>query len=375
MKQQMNHQSLINALLLFTCLILIMACGENEAPSGQSQMPPLEVDVAKPLKKLIIDWDEYTGRFEALETVQVHARVTGHLRAIKFKDGQFVSKGDILFEIDPRPFQYEVQRANAQYALAEKEFERAKTLRASNAISEEDADRRAEELKISKAVLNEARLQLEFTQVVSPINGKISRDFVSVGNMVSENETILTRIVSVDPIHFYFEANQNQLMKYIRMDRAGERPGSDTTANPIFIKLPDETDFMHEGKMDFVDNIVDPGTGTMQGRAIVPNPDAIIYPGLFGRARLLGSGEYEAILLPAKSINTDQSRKFVYIIDQENKAQRAYIELGNLREDGNYVIKSGLKGDEMIVINGIQRIRFPDQPVTPIKISIDGSQQ
>ncbi len=340
----------------------LSACEKEPAATQQPQAA--EVDVALPIKKSIIDWDEYTGRFEAIETVQVRTRVTGQLNEIKFKDGQFVKKGDVLFIIDSRPFDYALQRANAQYSLAEKEYDRAGTLRASNAISEEDYDRRAEELKIARAAVNEARLDVEFTQVVSPINGKVSRYFVSVGNLVRENETILTRIVSVDPIHFYFEASQNQLMKYIRMDRSGERPGSDTTPNPVFIKLPDENEFIHEGKMDFVDNVVDESTGTMQGRAIVPNPGMVIYPGLFGRAKLLGSGEYEALLLPEKSINTDQSRKFVYVVNDENKAQRAYVQLGNLL-DGNYIIKSGLTGDERVVINGIQRIRMPEQPVTP----------
>lgn len=370
-----RHNKIISFVYPLVLIFSLTACEDKSLSAAQQQPSPPEVDVAQPLKKTITDWDEYTGRFEALETVQVRARVTGHLREIKFKDGQIVKKGDILFVIDPRPFQYAVQRADAQFALAKKELERAESLQANNVMSKEILDRRTEEFKISKTALDQARLELEFTRVVAPIDGKISRDFVSIGNLVRENETILTRIVSVDPIHFYFEANQNQHMKYVRMDRTGERPGSNTAANPIFIKLPDEDDFIHEGKMDFVDNIVDPSTGTMQGRAIVPNSDAIIYPGLFGRARLLGSGEYEAILLPAKSINTDQSRKFVYVVDQNNKAQRAYIELGNLRDDGNYVIKSGLNGNEKVVVNGIQRIRFPDQPVSPIEVSIDYKQQ
>lgn len=362
-----------NKLFLLVCALVLLtslsACDNNDQSTAQAPPPP-EVDVALPIKKSIIDWDEYTGRFEAMETVQVRARVTGHLNEIKFKDGQFVKKGDVLFVIDPRTFEYALQRANAQLSLAEKEFDRAGTLRASNAISQEDYDRRAEELKIARAAVNEARLEVEFTKVVAPINGKVSRYFVSVGNLVRENDTVLTRIVSVDPIHFYFEASQTQLMKYIRMDRSGERPGSDTTPNPLFIKLPDENDFVHEGKMDFVDNVVDPSTGTMQGRAIVPNPGMVIYPGLFGRAKLIGSGKYEALLLPEKAINTDQSRKFVYVVDDENKAQRAYIQLGNLL-DGNYVIKAGLKGDERVVISGIQRIRLPEQVVTPKQITIN----
>lgn len=365
--------SLRPTLISLSLLALLTACQQEQAVTNNSPPPPPEVDVAKPEKRMIIDWDEYTGRFEAVDMVQIQPRVTGHIKKTHFKDGQLVKKGDVLFTIDPRPFQYEVDRASAELALSEKEYARAEKLSLTNVMAKEEFDRRAEEVKVARADLNQAYLELEFTKVVSPIDGKVSRDFINVGNLVRANETILTRIVSVDPIQFYFEANQNQLMKYIRLDRAGKRPGSDTTPNPIFIKLPDEEEFVHEGKMDFVDNVVDPGTGTIQGRAIVDNPQSIIYPGLFGRAKLIGSGEYEALLIPEKAINTDQSKKFVYIVDAENKAKRVYIELGELLDDGHYVIKSGLNGNEDVVVSGVQRIRMPDQPVTPIKAETDAS--
>ena len=246
-------------------------------------------------------------------------------------------------------------------------------MRKTEAISQEEFDRRFQELKVAETALDDAKLNLAFTQVRAPVSGKVSRDFVNVGNLVRENETLLTRIVSVDPIHFYFEASQRMLLRYVRMDRAGKRPGSDRNPNPIFIKLQDEDDFIHAGQMDFVDNIVDPGTGTILGRALVPNPDAVIYPGLFGRARLIGSGEYEALLVPENAINTDQSRKYVYFVDDTNKVQRAYIQLGRIQEGGFYVVESGLKGNERVVVNGIQRIRSPEQTVTPVQTKLSTS--
>lgn len=349
--------------------ILLTACTQ-ESQQAPSQSEPAEVDVATPLKRMITDWDEYTGRFEALETVEVRARVTGHLKEVRFKDGQMVKKGDVLFVVDKRRFQYEEERARAQLALAEKEYARAEKLSNTNVMAMEAMDRRTEELRIARTNVNEARLALDFTEVTAPIDGKVSRDFINVGNLVRENETVLTRIVSVDPIHFYFEASQTQLLKYVRLDRAGKRPGSDTTANPIYIKLPDEDEFVHEGQMDFVDNVVDPETGTIQGRAVVSNPGAVIYPGLFGRAKLIGSGEYEALLVPEKAINTDQSRKFVFVVDDNNKAQRAYVETGTRLDDGFYVIKSGLDDNARVVVSGVQRIRTPEQAVTPNPVTL-----
>lgn len=355
--------SRIRIVLFLLLSYFLVSCDRS---SNTVVVPPAEVDVALPLVKNIVEWDEYTGRFQAIEEVDVRSRVTGYLNAIKFKDGQFVKKGDILFMIDPRPFQYALERAIAELELAKKQYDRALKLQKSSFISAEAIDQRYQEMQTATTRVDEAKLNLEFTQVTSPISGKISRYFVSVGNLIRMDDTILTRVVSFDPIHFYFETSQNDLLKYIRLDKAGKHPSSDTHPNKILIKLQDEKDFIHEGKMNFVDNMVDLGTGTILGRAIVPNPDGIIYPGFFGRARLIGSGEYQAILLPDKAINTDQTRKYVYVVDDHNKVQRVYVELGPLRDSGFYVIRSGLKGTEHVVISGIQRIRSPEQEVKPI---------
>lgn len=354
-------------LLTIVTSLFVTGCSETDAqPSAAaSAPPPAEVDVALPLKHTLTDWDEFTGRFEAINDVQLRARVTGYLVEKKFKDGQFVKKGDVLFVIDPRPFSYELQRVEAQHELAQKEWERAQNLRATRAISQEEADRRFQELQIAKASLNDARLQLGFTKVIAPIDGKMSDSFVDIGNMVEENDTVLTRIVSTNPVHFRFEGSQGDLLKYLRLDRAGQRPSSDSAPNPIYVKLMDEDKFYHQGQMHFVDNAVDSSTGTIQATAVVNNDAGIIYPGLFGRARLLGRANYEAVLVPENAINTDQDKKFVYIVNDADQIQRQYVTVGNLLDNDYIVINTGLTGEERVVVNGIQRIRQAEQVVSP----------
>ena len=356
------------ALITILC-ILASGCGQKAPDAGPP--PPAEVDVATPLKHMITEWDEFTGRFEAVARVDVRARVTGYLIEKLFRDGQMVKQGDVLFVIDPRPFEYEMKRAEAQFALAKKSYERATDLRKSQSVSQEILDQRFQEFQTAEATLNEARLNLEFTHVQAPIDGKISYGFVDTGNLVTANETVLTRIVTIDPIRFVFEGSQADVLKYTRLDRAGKRPSSDNTPNPIFIKLLDEDSYSHKGRMDFVDNIADPGTGTIVGRALVENKEGIIYPGYFGRAYLIGSSEYQAILLPERAVNTDQDKKFVYVVNQDNQAQRVYVTLGPVLDNGFVIIREGLGGDERVVVNGIQRIRLSQQPVTPVTTNLE----
>ncbi|BCZ97844.1 efflux RND transporter periplasmic adaptor subunit [Legionella pneumophila serogroup 1] len=360
--------ALILQLLAIIIIPALISCSsESNKPAGQILA---EVDVALPVKKKIVEWDEYTGRFQAVEEVDVRARVTGYLEAIKFKDGQTVKKGDVLFVIDQRPFKYALARAEAQYALAKAQYERAIKLQKEKFISAEVIDQRFQDVQVAETRVQEAKLNLEFTEIKAPISGKISRDFVSVGNLIRMNDTVLTKVVSIDPIYFYFETSQNDLLKYIRLERAGKRLSSEKEPTPVLIKLPDEKDYLHQGEVDFLDNVIDSGTGTILARALVPNPDNVIYPGLFARVKLVGSEEYEAILLPDKAINTDQARKFVYVVDNENKVKRVYVELGPLRESGFYIIRSGLKGDEKVIIHGIQRIHGPNQEVKPVVIEV-----
>lgn len=324
--------------------LLSSACTEttDTADAAPAPAPPPEVDVATPLKHQLTDWDEFTGRFEAINDVQLRARVTGYLVEKKFKDGQQVDKGDVLFVIDQRPFSYELQRIEAQHELAQKEWQRAQNLRETRAISQEEVDRRFQELQIAKATLDNARLQMQFTEVTAPIDGKVSDSYVDIGNMVEENETVLTRIVSTNPMHFRFEGSQGDLLKYLRLDRAGQRPSSDTAPNPIYIKLMDEDKFQHQGRMHFVDNAIDNSTGTIQATAEVNNDAGILYPGMFGRARLLGRSNYQAILVPERTINTDQDKKFIYLVDDNEQVQRRYVSVGNLLDNDYIVVSDGL---------------------------------
>jgi RND family efflux transporter MFP subunit len=355
-----------SALVLATLIsIAITGCSDTESNSTPKPTLLAEVDIAQPLSHKLTDWDEFTGRFEAINDVSLRARVTGYLVEKKFKDGQTVKKGDLLFVIDPRPFEYQLQRMQAEYALAEKEWTRANSLRQTRAIAQEEVDRRYQELQIAKASLNDAKLQLTFTEIRSPIDGKISDSYVDIGNLVEENGTLLTRIVSTNPMHFRFEGSQNDLLKYLRLDKAGQRPSSVRTPNPIYIKLIDEDKFYHQGKMHFVDNAVDESTGTIQATASVNNDAGLIYPGLFGRARLLGKSNYDALLVPESAINTDQDKKYVYIVDESDKIQRRYVQVGNLLDNNFIVVANGLEQKDHVVVNGIQRIRQSNQQVIP----------
>lgn len=361
------------SVVLLLLPILLTACGEDK-PSAAAPAQPPEVDVAAPLVHKITEWEDFTGTFEAVRRVDVRARVSGYLIEKKFRDGQVVKKGDVLYVIDPRSFEFEVQRTQAQYDAAKRSYDRAESLRNRQVVSEEEYDRRLQELETAQSALNVAKLNLGFTQVTAPVGGKISNDFIDIGNLVRENETILTRIVSIDPIHFVFEASQSSLLKYMRLDREGQRPSSDRAPNPIVIRLIDEQNYTHRGRMNFVDNIVDAGTGTIRGRALIENKNALIYPGLFGRARLLGRSNFEATLLPEKAINTDQDRKFVYVVNDEDKVKRKYIAPGSMLENGLVIIESGLEGNERVVVSGIQRIRSADQQVKPVETSLEWKQ-
>ena len=361
-------------------IFLLAACLQEEAEAPQQPQPAPEVTVATPLKKEIVEWDEYTGRFEAVERVEIRARVSGYLSEVQFLDGDLVEKGDTLFIIDQRPFRIAVDRAQAQYELAQKEFERSNQLRQSSAASQANLDRRAQELKVSKANLDQARLELSFTEIKAPIKGRIGQSNVDIGNLISGNgqdEEPMTTIVSTDSIHFYFEASEQQFLKYARLNKSGARPGSRDTPNPIYIKLQDEDKFTHVGSMDFVDNELDQGTGTIIGRAILENKTGFLAPGMFGRARLIGSGEYEAYLVPDSIIGTDQSRKFVMVVNADGKAEMRFVELGPLRDSGLRIITSGVSETDKVIINGLQRAR-PGTPVTTVDGNIeekDESQQ
>jgi len=332
------------------------------------------VTVAKPIEKEIVEWDEYTARLEAVNLVEVRPRVGGYLNEVRFLEGAMVQAGQVLFVIDPRPYEATLKRAEADVALAkarlelaQKRFSRSGNLVNQRAMSQEELDTRTAEvhqaeaaLAASVAAVDAARLDVEFTEVKAPVSGRVSRKVVTEGNLVNGGSgtqgTLLTTVVSLDPIHAYFEADERAYLKYTRLAQSGERPSSRDVRNPVRIALSDEDSFTHEGTMDFVDNRLDPNTGTIVGRALLPNHDGLLSPGMFVRLRLPGSGTYRALLLPDEAVLIDQAERFVWIIDDQNHAQYRKVMTGPLHE-GLRIVRSGLDPNDRVVVAGAQRLR------------------
>lgn len=395
-------------------MILIAGC--SNPPPAMTPPTTIDVKVAVPITHRIVEWDEYTARLEPIEFVEVRARVGGFLQSIHFKEGQIVKKGDLLCVIDPRPYTAELHRSEAELAeaqareteaksmlaqaeadkkeavaqeiLEQKRMKRAEQLLAEKAISKEDYDTRESALVQSsaavessgsriesaksaivaataaigtaEAAIESAKLNLTYTEVRSPVTGRVSKRIVTEGNLVSggtAESTLLTTIVSLDPIHCYFDADESAFLKYQRLAQSGKRGSSRDVKNPVFVALADEKpNFPHKGHMDFVDNRMDPNTGTMRGRAILRNTDLTLTPGLFARLRLPGSASYEAILIPDLSIGSDQSVKFVYVVEEDGTIRRQEVKIGPTVH-GLRVIREGLKGTEKIITQGTQRVR------------------
>ena len=336
--------------------------------------------VANPTVRNIVEWDEYTGRFRPIDNVEIRARVSGYLTEIAFENGQIVQEGDLLFRIDPRPFEAELAAAEAELASARAEVENARAeysrgrrLVEREAISQEAVDQRLRAqrqaeagLAAAEAGVVQAQLNLEFTEVRAPISGRISDDYVSEGNLIvggAQGGTLLTTVVSMSPIHFEFTASEAEYLKYTRLNQSGDRADLRGETNPVSLRLIDEDNFAHDGTISFVDNRLDPSTGTMRARAVFDNEDGVFAPGMFGRLRLAGSGEYDAILIPDSAVQTDQSEKFVWIADDADAAQRRRITLGPI-VDGLRVVRSGLAADDRVIVSGTQFV-MAGAPVAP----------
>ena len=371
-------------LLSLVLLLTLTACDGDKQQAAAPPPPP--VTVATPIQKTVTEWDEYVGRFEAVDSVDVRARVSGYIESIHFTDGQIVTKDQLLYVIDQRPFEIAVQQAEASLAqaqtlvqLTENEFQRAKPLVRKGTISQSTFDERLQavqgaraSVRVAEATLAAARLDLAYTEVHAPVSGRISRRLVSEGSLVtggSENATLLTNISSMDPIYFYFDIPESAYLKYTRLSQAGSRPSSREHPNTVSIALLDEQKFLHEGVMNFVGNVIDQNSGTISGRALLPNPDNLFIPGLFGKVRLPGSGAYEALLVPDTIIGSDQSQKFVMAVDDKSVAQFRPVTLGPIVE-GLRVIRTGIDPDDKLIINGLLRAR-PGAPVTPQESAID----
>jgi RND family efflux transporter MFP subunit len=356
-------------------VLMLASCGETPPPP-----PPPPVTVAKPVKQKVIDRDEYVGRFIAVDSVEIRARVSGYLDSIAFKDGQMVQKGELLFTIDRRPFQNAVDQAKgtlaqakANFAFAQADLERGQRLLADKTISLQVYEQRTQTLRIAEAsiasneaALRQAELDLEFTELRAPVTGRIGDRRVSVGNLVAggtTNTTLLATIVSIDPIRFEFTADEGALLRYERISQSARETGSRFASVPVKLKLLDEQDFIHEGKIDFVDNVIDQSSGTIRGRAVFPNPTGLFTPGMFGRIQVPASREYEALLVPDAAIGSEQIRKFVFVVDADNTVKQKFVTLGELH--GNLRVVKGVDENDNIIVNGLMRAR-PGVKVTPL---------
>lgn len=372
---QANRTAAILSTMTSLALVLA-ACDQPQATPPQPGPPP--VTVAKPVVKEIVEQDEFTGRFEAVASVEVRARVGGYLETVNFRDGSIVKDGDLLFVIDRRPYQAALAQAEASLAsararqdFARLELDRVERLTRTGATAERTLDERRQQslqaqadVAAAQAALQQAQLDLGFTEIRAPIGGRISRKLVTEGNLIRPNETLLTTIVALDPIHFYFDVDERSYLAYMRMSRDGTRPSGRDGAYDVLIALADERVPQIPGWTDFIENRLDAATGTMRGRAVVQNKDFFITPGTFGRIAIPGSGRYEAVLIPDEAIGADLDRRYVYVVADDGTVSQRVIRPGP-RHDGYRIVRQGLTGDESIIISGLQRVRLGGGRVTP----------
>ncbi len=356
----MQRTSLLPAL---AAGLLVTACGK--APSGRAPAPLPQVTVAKPLAERIIDWDDYVGQFRAVQSVDVRPRVSGYVVDVSFEDGQLVKKGQPLFTVDPRPFraalaqaQADADAAEAKLENARSELDRIRDLADKKLASKEQLDSREADLRTAKAQLEAAqaavegrRLDLGFTQISAPIDGRVSYRRVDVGNAVKADDTILTTIVSVDPIYFEFQGSEALYLKYKREDEHGR-----DASRAVRIRLQDETAPRWTGHLVFMDNTIDPSSGTIRGRALVDNPRGFLTPGMFGHMQLQASARHSALLLPDTAIATQGAERIVYVVGSDGLVATHTVELGPLH-DGLRVIRRGLEADDRVIVDGLQRAR------------------
>jgi RND family efflux transporter MFP subunit len=380
----MNRITIPRALALvivsLSLLTLLIAAGcSSDATAQVAAAAPSQVSVAQVVSRPIMEYDEFTGRIEAIERVELRPRVSGYIAAVQFAEGAEVRKGDVLFVIDPRPYDATLRRARAELAravsaraLAASERARATRLLELRALSQEEFDARSTSseqsvaaVQVAQAAVDSAALDLEFTRVRAPIAGIVGRAAITAGNVVKDGETLLATLVSIDPVYVQFQGDEQTFLKYATRTR---QSGKGPAQQPAWIGVADETGHPHEGRLVFMDNELDAATGTIRVRARLDNAERRFTPGMFARVRLAGSGEYEALLIKDSAVGVDQGRRYVYVVDRDNKVQYRAVKLGPVF-DGLRVVREGLSPGEAIVVNGLQRVR-PGAPVMPQAVAM-----
>ncbi len=365
----------LSTLLLGAAITIVVSACSSEAAPPHGTPPPPEVSVAQVLQRDVTQWNEVTGRVAAVETVELRPRVSGYIERVAYREGDEVRKGQLLFVIDPRPYraalaqaEANLERARSEARLARSQDARAQALVDAKAISREEFDTRKAAtaqgdatVRAAEAAVASARLDLQFTEVRSPIDGRAGRAMVTTGNLAQADGTLLTTVVSLDPVHVYFETDEQAFLR----DGAAAQ-------SRVRVGLADESGHPHAGIVDFVDNQVDAATGTIRARAVLPNPDRRFTPGLFARVQLEGGARTKALLIDDKAVLTDQDRKYVYVLGKGNQAMRKDVVLGRTI-DGLRVVASGLSAQDTVIVNGVQKVFFPGMPVVPKKVAMGGA--
>ncbi len=365
---------------LAATFVALAGCGGND----QHQMPPPDVNASPVVQKTVTRWDDYSGHVQAIEAAEIRPRVTGHLEAIHYPEGGLVEKGQLLFTIDSREYRAaaaaaaaDASRAEARVALANQELQRAEKLIVERAISQGELDQRrmeaqqaAADVLAARARAAQANLNVGFTRIAAPFAGRAGEAMVKPGNVVEPNQSILTTLVSVDPVYVTFVGDERAFLRYQEIVRAGNAASPRAGHTPVLVGLANEDGFPHEGEVDFVDNALNPETGTIRARAVVPNPDGRFTPGLFARVRLLGETLQNALLINEQAVLTDQDRRYVYVVGDKDSAERRDVTLGPPVE-GLRIVESGLKPGDRVIVNGMRKIFFPGQPVKPHTVPMD----
>lgn len=363
-------------LKLAVCCIplLLSSCSKPQQPAPQMS-GPMPVKVTSLAYSKVKEWDEFTGRFEASKRVEVQARVSGFVESVAYEDGQLVEKGQPLYELDKRPFEIELASARAQLSLAEKDFRRGKDLALNKSISEGEVDATLQRLQVAQANVDRAALNLEFATVTAPISGRIDRTYIDAGNLITGGNVsadTLTTIVAINPIFFYFSGSESKVLEYIRRGIAHPEQNARERKWPVSVKLQDEASFDHHGVFNFSANSLDVATGTTEARAIFENPNRLIQPGMFGRLRISPVPEYDAITINDEWIMSERDRKYVYVVGEQNKAEKRYVKTAFLTEGRKRVIVEGLSVEDTLVIGGLQMLR-PGVPLQPMPVNTAGT--